>query len=315
MNNEIGEEQFSIVIATHNRYRMLNNLLESISATSPKGLSEIIVVDDSDQIEKIPEEINSVKLFHVVLDQRSFISASKNIGWKHSKSEYLYFIDDDNIVDSSTFEIPLQLLKEGDQIAAVVPSVLYKRDRNLVWVYATPFSNDRWGHELIGRNKPRDPKYENRVMESDALPNAFAIRKRCLEQVGGFDENFPVHNSTLLAFRLKESGWSVVSATSSFVYHDVHLPDRFGYWAEHGISDPSRQYHEVMDWINLMRILHPEISAFRIRAVLRAMRFIAPNSIVYIIKGKGVRISLILNIFKGLLDGIKQSKSAGVLEE
>lgn len=297
---------FSIVTVTHNRYRELKNLLDSISRHMIPELEEIIVVDDSDKKETIPEHLGSVRIKHILLDKRVFISAAKNIGWNSSECETIFFIDDDNVVDGSTFPGPLKILSEGEDIAAVFPSVLYYRDKNKVWVYATPFSKGRWGHILLGRNEERNPAYEDRIIDMDALPNAFLIRRKALSEVAGLDENYPVYNSTLLVFRLKQSGWKVVADTGSFIYHDVELPGNFGFWATHAIMDPGRLYFEVRDWLMVMRIIHSGVRFFSLKALFRAMRFILPNFLVYVLKGKKVRVLLIKNLVRGIVSGLRE---------
>ncbi len=182
--------------------------------------------------------------------------------------------------------MPIKTLKEDDTVGAVFPSVLYSEDKKMVWVYATPFRKDKWRHELIGRNKPRNPHLENRLLDIDALPNAFVARKKALLQVGGFNENLPIFNSAYLALSLKENKWKVIAHTGSFIFHDVELPSRFGYWTEHEIADAERVSIEIKDCITFMRIVHANESLFAIRAILKSSSFIIPNSIVYLLKGR-----------------------------
>lgn len=310
-NDAVGgmNRGFSIVIVTHDRYRKLENLLESIEKANPDGLSEIIVVDDSAGKEKLSDFSFPFRIKHIDIEGRIFISAAKNIGWRAATSDLIFFIDDDNRVGETTFSNPLRVLRETREIAAVFPSVFYNSSRDLVWVYATPFAKGRWGHTLIGRNLPRNMELENRLVDTDALPNAFVIRKKALEDVGGFDESLPVHNSTLLVFRLKSKDWRIVADTSSFIYHDVEIPGRFGYWAQHAIHDPERLFYEIRDWLILMRIIHPSIRFYSLRAIFRASRFIIPNTLVYLLSGRNVRMALLRNLATGLMAGLRESRS------
>jgi len=153
-----------IVIPAHNRYDKLKNLIDSIRETDPLNLREVIVVDDSDRKEDISSWSIGLDIRIISVDHRIYISQAKNKGLEVSSSELIYFIDDDNQVDKSTFELPIKILKEDNDVGTVCPSVLYNQDRRLVWVYAHPFRRDRWGHELIGRNKMRDSTRETRSL-------------------------------------------------------------------------------------------------------------------------------------------------------
>lgn len=300
--------KFSIVIPTHNRYEKLRNLIISLEKSMPDNLAEVIVVDDSNVKENVSSWSRTLDIKTINVEQRIFISKAKNIGISEASSEIIFFIDDDNQVDDSTFYWPIKILKEDDTIGAVFPSVLYSKDRSIVWVYATPFRKDRWGHELIGRNKPRNHHLENRLIDIDALPNAFAARKKALLEVGGFNEDLPIYNSAYLALSLKENNWRVVAHTGSFIFHDVEPPSKFGYWAEHEIPDAERLEMEIKDWITFMKIVHANDFLFSLRAILKSSSFILPNSTVYLLKGGEMRATLIKKEISGLLDGLRTSR-------
>ncbi len=300
--------EFSIIIPTHNRYEKLRNLLESINRLELKSLKEIIVVDDSDIKEDISSFSDGLKIRLISVDFRIYISHAKNLGLQAASTNLIFFIDDDNVVLESTFNFPIKLLSENELIGAVCPSVLYRNDERIVWVYATPFKKHRWGHELIGRNQMRNYELENLVMDIDALPNAFASRKDTLQAVGGFNENLPIYNSAFLSFSLKKKGFRVIAHTGSFILHDVELPSNFGFWAEHEIPDPIRVKIEIRDWFTFMKVVHSEERLFSIRAVIRSLSFILPNSAVYLLRGKKKKFELVIKEIEGALEGLKNTR-------
>jgi len=299
-------KNLSIVIPTHNRYNKLRNLLESIKNVNPLGLEEIIIVDDSYPKLKIEKDFPSLKIKRIEFDERLFISKAKNYGWKNAKSDLIYFIDDDNVVEKHTFTPIIDRLVESKQIGALVPAVLYKSRPELVWVYATPLSKDRWSHILIGRNRTRNAKLENRFLDTDALANASIIKRSVLELTQGFEEKLKVNSSADLCLRIKKLGLKVYAYTGSFIYHDVSPPNCFGWWAEHGSQDSQRVCHEIKDWILLMKFLHYNDNLFVFHATLRSLRFLVPNTLAYLFKGKKPA-SLIKSLFVGYFDGFSQA--------
>lgn len=236
-----------------------------------------------------------------------FISRAKNIGWRAAQTPFVYFIDDDNVVTPTTFEGTLRLIASTDRMAAVVPAVLYKDQPSLVWVYATPLSPHRWGHVLLGRNLPRNAALENRQFETDALANAALVRRVALDDINGFRETLTVNSSADAALRFKQRGWGVIAHTGCFILHDVEPPGRVGYWAQHGIADPDRVYHEIRDWFSLMRSLHPNDRFFTIRATLRASGFMLPNGLSYLLRPSLSGRESFKQLVRGYLSSVKLS--------
>ena len=294
----------TIVIPTHNRYAKLRALLESIEKSRPNQLDSVIVVDDSESPVEFASDFQELNLTHKVLKERVFISRAKNIGWRASKTEFVFFIDDDNVVDQETIPRVYEVIARMPKVGAVMPAVLYKSRPSLVWVYAAQFLKSGPRFNLIGRNLPRNASLENRLLVADALPNAFIIRRKALEVVGGFDERLVVNSSMDLSVRLKSKCWQVLSFTGSFIYHDVEPPGKMGWWATHGAADPDRVRFESRDWVIIMHMIHGKKRLFLLRAVIESSRFIIPNLLAYVLRSRSRR-RLVLSLAKGYIEGLR----------
>ncbi|HYB04768.1 MAG TPA: glycosyltransferase [Nitrososphaerales archaeon] len=297
----------TIVVPTHNRSTQVSALLESIKRNFTPEIDSIIVVDDSetpvDLVSKFPE----LNLRHLLLHKRIFISKAKNIGWREAKTPYVFFIDDDNIVEEATITGTLDAIAHKPGAAAIMPAVLYKSQPDLVWVYAAPFTSPP-DFELLGRNLPRNPSLEQRYYNTDALPNASIIRREALEQVGGFNERLVVNSSMNIAVKLKSLGWKVFAYTGSFIYHDVEPPGKLGWWAAHGWADPKRVRYEMSDWFIIMRTVREKQKFLMLRSILDSARFVLPNSLAYLVRGRARR-KVIVELCRGYIDGIVESWS------
>jgi GT2 family glycosyltransferase len=293
-----------IVIPTHNRYGKLRALLASIQHWTTSEVSSVVVVDDSDEPEYLTKDFDSINLNQILLARRTFISRAKNIGWRSLTSEYVYFIDDDNVIGEETIAPVFGIISRSKSIGAVMPAVLYKSRPDLVWVYATPLSSRRGlKHRLIGRNEARNSSLENRLLNTDALPNASIMRRKALESVDGFDETLVVNSSMDLCLRMKAKGWRVFSFTGGFVYHDVEPPGRLGWWAIHGAIDPERVRYEIRDWFTLASRLRRDEKFFLIRVIV-ASRFVVPNLLAYFVRGRE-RSKLARSLITGYLEGLR----------
>ena len=297
--------RLSIIIPTHDRPERLRALLASIQETASPWVESVIVVDDSAVSAHPAGAFPRLAIEEVVVSRRAFISRAKNLGWRRARSPFVFFIDDDNVVTRETLERPLRVMASSPRVAAVVPSVLYKQRPELVWVYATPLAPGRWSHTLVGRNRPRDPDLEGRLLDTDALPNAALVRREALEAIGGFRETLEVNSSADAALRLKAKGWRVVADSGAFIFHDVEPPGHPGYWARHGAADPDRVFHEVCDWFVLMRSLHPTERLFPIRATWHALGFLLPNGLVYLVRGGPRGRLAFLELVRGYLRGLR----------
>lgn len=304
MTNTTNIKPFSIVIPTHNRPQRLLHLLLSIQTQRPPGLDEVVVVDDSESPLDLDEEFPALKLKHVILGKRAFMSASKNIGWRAASADCIYFIDDDNVVGEASFAPLLKALNEDPSLGAVMPGVVYHRDQDLVWVYATPFQDSRHRLNLVGRNMPRNPDLESRQLKTDALPNASLVRREALEQVQGFDEQLVVNSSLDFAQRLKMKGWQVRSCPRALIQHDVELPGRLGWWASHGSADPERVRYELRDWFLMSKRIHSTAIFFRPTYAAESLKFVLPNLLAYMTRG-GMRWNLIRSVAVGYVEGLR----------
>ncbi len=295
----------SVVIPTHDRPGPLRSLLDSLALLRPGSFERVVVVDDSSSPGDLRSAHPRLPLEHIVVDRRAFISRAKNLGWRATDSDLVYFIDDDNVVDESTLSGPRAALASDSALGAVVPAVLYRRRPDIVWVYATPLAPGRWGHELVGRNGPRQAALEGRLLVTDALPNAALVRREALEGIGGFREDLVVNSSADAAMRMERAGWKVRAHTGAFIYHDVEPPGAFGYWSRHGEADPERVYFEIRDWFLLMKSIHRGERFFRPRATVHALGFMLPNGTTYLLRRGGRGRSSFRNLLAGYVSGLR----------
>ena len=293
----------SVVVVTRNRPALLAALLGDVrEQTQPP--SRIVVVDDSSDAVDWASRFPDLPMEVIRPPLRVFISAAKNLGWVRCDSEYVAFIDDDNRIPRDLLAHLASDLSEHSNWGAVMPGVLYDRRPDLVWVYATPFRPDRWGFTLIGRDRVRDPSWENRILPTDALPNLSMIRREALRRVGGFDERFPVNSSADMCQRVKRTGAEVWADTGVLTRHNVDPPGVPGYWAEHTVNDPERARYEVADWFRFHRRWNGNVSMFGLRASYHSLGFLIPQLIAGGFRRGGRPFVLLAALIAGWRDGL-----------
>jgi hypothetical protein len=264
----------AVGIVSHGRPTQLRALLQSLTRPAPSPWTEVIVLEDGGVASPIEGALPEVPLTHLVLPKRVFVTRAKNLVLERVTAPFVAFIDDDNIVPPGSLEGALATLAGRPRMGALMPSVLYSRDPELVWVYACPFQPGHWDFELIGRNEPRVREREGPILSTDALPNAAVFRTEALRQVGGWSNGLPINSSGDLCQRLKAAGWEAGADTGHFLLHDVETPDQIAYWAAH-MADPERRYYEAHDWFVSRRRFHAGEGWFLPRALYQYQRVFA----------------------------------------
>lgn len=299
----MSDAEVTAVTVSHGREGSLARLIGTLGPATRDLIDRWVVVDDSPEPTDVERRFPDLPMRLVVPSERVFISRAKNLALREATGRFVFFVDDDNVGDRACLRGPLTRLRGDPSIGAVMPSVLYERRPDLVWVYSAPFRADRWGFELVGRNRPRDPAFEGRELPTDALPNASMVRRAVLTEIGGLDESLPVNSSADLCQRIQARGLRTVADSSSFIRHDVEPPGRRGFWAEHS-TDPDRLEREVADWFVFHRRLHQGEPVLRARAVYHAAPFLLANELAFLVRRDSPALRLTARVVRGLARGL-----------
>ena len=118
----------SVIIPTFNRAEMVCRCVQSILDTEWPEL-EVIVVDDcspDDTMNKVKERFGD-KVKYIRNERNSFQAVSRNNGAKIATGDYLFFLDDDNVVDRRIFIEMSQAFSENAKLGLVAPMAVHMR--------------------------------------------------------------------------------------------------------------------------------------------------------------------------------------------
>lgn len=112
----------TVVIPTHNRAGLLARAVESVRQAATD--LEIIVVDNAstDHTSQICATLPDIRYFR--LDHNTGEGGARNVGIQESRSEYVAFLDDDDLRLPGSLDRQLQTLRESPQAALVYGPVL-----------------------------------------------------------------------------------------------------------------------------------------------------------------------------------------------
>jgi glycosyltransferase involved in cell wall biosynthesis len=104
----------SIIIPSYNRINLLNKTLDSVVQATKNVSAEIIIVDDGSTI-PIVEQISDFNLRNLVIirQDNSGLTTARYNGLSASNGDYIQFLDSDDLVAPSKFDVQLKELRNS----------------------------------------------------------------------------------------------------------------------------------------------------------------------------------------------------------
>lgn len=170
-----------------------------------------------------PDQIDGIAMTHS--DHRLLVSRARNLGALEAKGQFLFFVDDDNILAPGAVDTLVEWLSAHPETVLAGPAMYYASDPK------RPFCLGVSHGGLLNRTRyiVNDADPGTACLYSDALPNAFLVRRDQFMAVGGFDEVwFPQHyEESDLAYRLRRTfGGNVACVKGAMIWHNANLDVR-----------------------------------------------------------------------------------------
>jgi hypothetical protein len=295
----MDKELVSIVIQTHNRIGKLVNLLDSIRKVNYPNF-EIILVDnasDDGTVDIVRKKFPEVKVIVSKKNLGHFSGA--NLGFKEAKGEYIFNIDDDNVVDKEVLGELVKCAQSDSKIGLLGPKMYYLSDPKKIWFAGTSINY------LTGKTKYRgigevDRGQFDKIIETDHIPNAIFIKRKVIDKIGYYSEDYKMtFGESDFAVRARKAGYKVVYCPKAIVWHDTKLPESGTLRGKIGFDTPYRAYYLARN-----RLIFMDRHVSRICFML--FLFFVPFLTIYYISIflRYRRIDMLVSYFKGLLDGL-----------
>jgi len=244
----------SIAIPTYNRKEELRRLLNSIKESTFEDY-EIIVVDDAstDGTEKmIEEEYPYVK--YIKHEEPTLVAKSRNDAIEASEGEYIFFIDDDNVVERNTIEELVKFIDFHDEVGTVAPVTCYYSSPGKV-MYAGSILSRFMRRTIFLYSGFPCKSLEGKVIEVDIFANSYMFRKEAVKKVGLIPwKRIPWNGEDgYLQYKIKKLGYKNVTLGSARVYHDVDIREGVRRYND------MRLYYALRDKIFFHRDLDPPL--------------------------------------------------------
>lgn len=211
----------SIVTVNYNQSQVTCELLESLRKVTYPNL-EIIVVDNgspNDNPERISTLYPECKLIKSA-DNLGF-AGGNNLGIKHSKGEFLLFINNDTEVEPGFLEPLVTLLRSDPKIGMVSPKIrFYYAPDTIQYAGYTPFNILTLRQKLIGYHETDTGQYDQRHQTFAVHGAAMMVPRSVILEVGMMAEvYFLYYEEHDWCERIKRAGYSVYYEPASLVMH------------------------------------------------------------------------------------------------
>jgi glycosyltransferase involved in cell wall biosynthesis len=171
--------QVSVVIPTFNRAEKVVRAINSVLCQTINDL-ELIVVDDCSEDETTDALSKFAGMINVIRHEKNLgVSAARNSGIRVSRSAFIAFLDSDDYWLPQKLETQLQFFRENPD------AVLCQTEE--IWV-RNGIRVNPWNKHL----KPSGDIFEKSLKLCLVSPSAVMIKRELLNEVGLFDEDFPV---------------------------------------------------------------------------------------------------------------------------
>jgi len=199
----------SIVVPTYNNEDTIETTLLSLTKQTHPA-KEIIVVYDEGSTDNTKQILiktshNFPQLIRVISTSHIGRSAARNLGWKKSNGEILFFADADDIYNEDYLEKAVECLQSNLQFGGVTVTGAYLKLES-TFVTECMDVHGKIQRKLFNKGKIK-------------LDWAWVYTRETIEKVGGFDEKLSQAEDKDLYLRVKKAGYSLGIVTGVNWYH------------------------------------------------------------------------------------------------
>jgi glycosyltransferase involved in cell wall biosynthesis len=193
----VGQASVSVIIPTNRGGAYLAEAVGSVRAQTVE-VSEILLVDDGSPPPGLEEAAKALGL-HYVRQAPSGIASARNTGVSHAESEWVAFLDDDDVWHPERIAEQMRALENQPDAVACASGGWYMNSDGV------RFGNDWWQHPASSRDLLAGIRPFPRI-------TTLTIRRDEYRAVGGCDSTMePAEDSDLIMRLLQRGEIAVVS--------------------------------------------------------------------------------------------------------
>lgn len=212
MNASRKKPLVTAVVTTYNRPHMVQHAIQSVLAQTYNPL-EIIIVEDGSYYCGLEDWLRTQGLSQVCYirhEQNHGLPATRNTGLKHSKGEYIAYLDDDDEWKPEKIQKQVKLAERLNSDYAIIYCGLEVKDK---------------ADQVVALNMPRlKGTIRNEIVKKglNTIPSSFLFRKDTLLRIGGFDTDLYTGIDHDIWMKLAKYGYRTDYVNEPLVIHTQH---------------------------------------------------------------------------------------------
>lgn len=181
-----------MVLPTYNRADVLPRAINSVLAQTYEVL-ELLVVDDgsTDDTREVVSRFDDERVVYLRHEENEGVGAARNTGISHARGEFIAFQDSDDEWHNEKLAAQMEVFETAPPEVGVVYTGFHQKYPD--------------GSERYVPNEPREGDIHSTLLRHNFVSvQTTAVRSRCFDRVGGFDERMPRLVDWELWIRLSE---------------------------------------------------------------------------------------------------------------
>ncbi len=266
----------SVVIPTWNRREMVVRCIESVLRSGYENI-EVLVGEDPSKNEAEPEIRRKYgkdrKVKYLKNKKMALVAATVNKLLRLSKGEYIFLLNDDNVIDKRCVEELVSSLKRHKEVGIVGPLAFYYSHPKIIMHAGTV----RSGFMRAFTSPHANEKWHGQIREGDVVDdfgNAFMFRREAMLKAGMWDLLVPTQGEDGdFEARVKKAGYGVIINPRAKTYHDIpYLP----------VSNTVSLFFLRVDQVRLYNAMHSKILyEYRYESTINKLTFTLSLPVYY----------------------------------
>ncbi len=207
----------TVIIPNYNGKNFLKECLESLK--NQNYSFEAIIIDNDSHDGSVAYIKKNYPEFIIIENKENLgFAAAANQGIKASKSEYVFLLNNDVVLESNCISNLLKCIEKDKNIFAVSSKMIQYHDRNKMDDAGDEYTLLGWT-KRVGYGKSPDLYTKEREIFS-ACAGAAVYRRNVFDEIGFFDENFFAYMEDVdISYRARIWGYKCVYCPQAVVYH------------------------------------------------------------------------------------------------
>lgn len=209
----------SIIVVNYNGKKYLKDFFNSVrNLDYPQDKLEIIMVDNNSKDKSIEYTKKNFPEVKIIRNRENNYAQANNLGIKKSKGKFIALLNNDMVLDKNWLKELLKVITSRKKIGVVGSKILFMDKKTIQSAGLQQLPDFYWADKGF---KEKDKGQYNKIREVKSLGGAALLyRKKCLKDVGLFDENFVMYLEDVdMAIRCRKAGWKLFYAPKSVAYH------------------------------------------------------------------------------------------------